>query len=70
MKKDSVRATTAGKKTIITSPKTRKKVEITDTGRELKIKRYEKGRIISTTKSRGLPDDVESELSWTSNKEK
>ena len=70
LKKDGMRTTTAGRKTTINSPKTGRKIEITDTGRELKIKRYEKGKMTSTTKARGLPDDIENELSWASNKEK
>lgn len=68
MAKSGMRSSTSGRTTTITSPRTKKKVQITDTGREIKIKRIENGKVGKETKTRGLPNDIAGEVDWASKK--
>lgn len=68
MSKAGMRSSTSGRTTTITSPRTKKKVQITDTGREIKIKRIEGGKASKEVKSRGLPDNIANEIDWASKK--
>ncbi len=68
MAKSGMRASTSGRTTTITSPRTKKKIQITDTGREIKVKRIENGKAGKEVKTRALPDSIANEIDWASKK--
>lgn len=70
MKKSGMKISTSGKKTTITDPKTKKKIEITDTGKNLKMKAFSGNRPVGKEKvSRGGPDDIKKHIDWAKKKD-
>jgi hypothetical protein len=66
--KDGSRVTTTGKNANIQNLKNKRRVQVTDTGKELRIKRFDNGKPGKEVKVRGTAQDLQKELNWAAKK--
>jgi hypothetical protein len=70
IKKAGARVNYSGKNATIVDPKTKRKVQFKDTGKEVKITRIENNKpVVKDVKSRGAAGDLLKELDWAAGKE-
>lgn len=64
--KSGTRANTTGKNANIQNLKNKRRVQVTDNGKELRIKRFDKGKPGKEVKVRGTAADLKREVDWAS----
>lgn len=67
--KDGTQITKQGKNLVINNPRTKKKVTLTDTGKDVKVAHNSAGKTDGPAATvRGSTDDLQKELDWVRNK--